>query len=71
MTLKAEMYTLKRGQVINGHKLKKSQDVWFPHAFKKANGEYEEMCFFEKSVGITDAIYVHEEHYKKLKFVEV
>lgn len=70
MTMKAEMYELKRGQVINGHKLKKTQDVWFPNKFKKANGEYE-YTFYLKTVGIESAIYVHEEHYKKLKFVEV
>lgn len=70
MTLKAEMFTLKRGQTINGHKLKKSQDVWFPNFFKTSSGETEE-CFYAKSVGITSAIYVHEEHYKKLKFVEI
>lgn len=70
MTLKAEMFTLKRGQTINGHKLKKSQDVWFPNSFKKANGEYE-YTFYLKSIALESAIYVHEEHYKKLKFVEV
>lgn len=69
-TQKADLIEVKKGQTVNGHRIKKTQDVWFPNFFKKENGETE-TCFIYKSVGSTNLIYVHEEHYKKLKFVEV
>lgn len=66
MTLKASCYETKARQEINGQKVKKSHDVWFP-AYLPGGA----LGHFEKSIGVVDAVYVHESIYSKLKFIEV
>jgi hypothetical protein len=63
-TQKASCYEIKRGQIVNGYKIKQKTDVWFPNYLPGGA-----LGFFQKTIGITDAIYVHDSLYKKLVFV--
>ncbi len=66
MTQKAECWEIKRGQIVNETKILKKIDAWFPNYLQGGD-----MGFFLKTIGLQDAIYVHESLYKKLKFVFV